>query len=305
MGQFDTSTGRGGAETSGSASAPINNGNGSGLNERAGADVRRFADDAKESAQRVLDEQRQTGASAVDGVARAVRTAADELDRTSPDLARYTREAASMAEGVSDAIRNRSLSDLIRSADDFARREPVAFFGAAALAGFVLTRFLSSSARHDHAAGYGSRRDIAGGMASAADTGRRGFEPRHASSFESRSSGHEGRSSAFAEGRSAGERQSPAGFENRHVGSGAATSPGSTGGAGSLPNTGTGQGSLATGAPTPPANPIVREGPETAATERERHLGAHAVSSGSPAGPASGSGSATGSKPGSTPTDRS
>jgi hypothetical protein len=43
-------------------------------------------------------------------------------------------------------VRNQSIEDIITAIDEFARRQPVAFFGGSVLAGFVLSRFLKSSA---------------------------------------------------------------------------------------------------------------------------------------------------------------
>jgi hypothetical protein len=95
----------------------------------------------------MAEDQRNAGADTVSGIASAARTAADDLERTSPEFARYTREAAGAVDRFSDAIRRRSFGDILRSADDFARREPVAFFGTALVAGFAVSRFLGSSAR--------------------------------------------------------------------------------------------------------------------------------------------------------------
>lgn len=166
MGQYDPGTRN---PATGADPGRTGTPNGGGIHDKVGAEARRFADGARDEARRVVDERRESGAETVDGLARAVRSAADELDRTSPDLARYTREAASMVEDVSDGIRHRSLGDIVRYADDFARREPVAFVGAAALAGFVLTRFLSSSARHIHTArATADHRDMTGAMSASA-----------------------------------------------------------------------------------------------------------------------------------------
>jgi hypothetical protein len=48
------------------------------------------------------------------------------------------------------ALRERSPGDLLRGAEDFARRQPLMFFGAATLAGFALARFARASAAHAH-----------------------------------------------------------------------------------------------------------------------------------------------------------
>ncbi len=88
---------------------------------------------------------RDAGASAIHDIAASARDVADSLEERQPDLARYARRAADSAEELSEAIRTRSVGDLLRDVDGFARREPVAFFGAALVAGFALTRFLGAS----------------------------------------------------------------------------------------------------------------------------------------------------------------
>lgn len=122
--------------------------------ERAKREAAGLSDAAKDRAREAFEEQRDSGAERVHDVARAARSAADDLERSSPELARYTREAASAVDEFSDAIRNRSLGDLVRGMDSFARREPVAFFGTALAAGFAISRFLGSSARHGDTRSY-------------------------------------------------------------------------------------------------------------------------------------------------------
>lgn len=88
---------------------------------------------------------RNAGAAAIDDMAGTARSIADGMEDRQPDLARYARRAAETAEDVSEAIRTRSFGDLLNEVNGFARREPVAFFGVAMLAGFALTRFLGAS----------------------------------------------------------------------------------------------------------------------------------------------------------------
>jgi len=75
-----------------------------------------------------------------------MRRAAREFDNDLPIAGSYIRKAASQIEGVSDSIKNGDFNDLVRGAQQFARRQPTAFLGIAVLAGFGLVRFLKSSA---------------------------------------------------------------------------------------------------------------------------------------------------------------
>jgi len=54
------------------------------------------------------------------------------------------RKAAGQLENVSDAMRNRDMSQIVGNVQDFARKQPTAFFGAAVLVGFAAVRFLKS-----------------------------------------------------------------------------------------------------------------------------------------------------------------
>jgi hypothetical protein len=53
---------------------------------------------------------------------------------------------ADNAERLSGAIRDKSVDQLIGMAQDFGRKQPAAFIGAAALLGFVASRFVMASA---------------------------------------------------------------------------------------------------------------------------------------------------------------
>lgn len=112
-----------------------------------------FVDAAKDVASQASGKLRQTvegqknvGAEYVGTLADTMRRAAREFDNDLPIAGTYIRKAASQIEGVSDSIKNGDFEDLIRGAQDFARRQPTAFLGLAVLAGFGLVRFLKSSA---------------------------------------------------------------------------------------------------------------------------------------------------------------
>jgi hypothetical protein len=104
------------------------------------------AEAAKHQALGFAEEQKQLGADHAEGIARAVHGAADQLQETSPEIARYVQEAASAVDGLARNLRDSSPGQLMGQMEDLARRQPVAFFGAAVLAGFALARFAKSSA---------------------------------------------------------------------------------------------------------------------------------------------------------------
>jgi hypothetical protein len=135
-----------------------------------GAEV---AEVAKERASHFAEEQKRAGADQAAGLARAVHHAAEDLEESSPQLARHVHEAASAMDGFARTLRDSSASELMARGEDLARRQPVAFFGAAVLAGFALARFAKSSAsearhgasRYDAGRSMTGRGAIGGGSA--------------------------------------------------------------------------------------------------------------------------------------------
>jgi gas vesicle protein len=112
------------------------------------AEGRDVIEAARQRAGSFAEEQKRAGAEQAKGLAEATHRAADQLKDASPQLAQYVHEAASSIEGLARALRERSPGELIGQAEHLARRQPVAFFGAAVLAGFALARFARSSASH-------------------------------------------------------------------------------------------------------------------------------------------------------------
>ena len=109
------------------------------------------AEQAKTKARSFADEKKEEAAGQVGGVASALRSTADNLEgEDQASMAGYARQAASGLDRVSDALSNRNVDDLLETAEDLARSQPVAFIGGAVLAGFVLARFAKSSSERRH-----------------------------------------------------------------------------------------------------------------------------------------------------------
>jgi hypothetical protein len=93
------------------------------------------------------ESQKERGADAMHRFAKAIRTAAHELEEGSPEIARQIRAAAGGVDSLSDNIHTKSVADLFNAAQDFARKQPAAFFAGAVIAGFAVSRFLKSSSQ--------------------------------------------------------------------------------------------------------------------------------------------------------------
>ena len=104
-----------------------------------------LASDANDRAKGFLTQQVASGADLAGHVADSVRSAADSLDRSAPQLANFVRSAAERVEEFSEDMRGKSAEELMRTASDFTRRQPALVFGLASLAGFVLLRVLKSN----------------------------------------------------------------------------------------------------------------------------------------------------------------
>lgn len=112
------------------------------LKHEAGAKAGEVADKGKSFA----SDQKALAASQINGVASAINKVADELDGSDQQMVgRYARDLASGLSGLGKTIEDRDVDDLMGLAQDFGRKQPVAFLGAAALAGFVASRFAMAS----------------------------------------------------------------------------------------------------------------------------------------------------------------
>ncbi|MHB2167221.1 hypothetical protein [Alsobacter sp. R-9] len=122
--------------------------------EQAKSEAGELAERAKRRAIDAAEEGKSTGANRLEGVAHAAHAAADALEDRAPEFAPYAHRAAESIEEFSRSFRTRSITDMLQDANAFARREPVAVFGATLIAGFAIARFLSSAPpRHREARG--------------------------------------------------------------------------------------------------------------------------------------------------------
>ncbi|MBF9033861.1 hypothetical protein HKCCE2091_06385 [Rhodobacterales bacterium HKCCE2091] len=106
---------------------------------------------AKSLKDEALDEAAKRGNRAKDSLAdevsdigNALRHAADELRTGSPQERTFGQMASALAD-VSDTVRDKDLGEIVGDLSDFARRNPLAFLGGAALLGFAGTRIARAS----------------------------------------------------------------------------------------------------------------------------------------------------------------
>ena len=117
--------------------APANGGS------TAGGD---FVGRVRERANAQITTQKERATDGLGTIAQAVRRSTEELRGGSHDtLAEYVEQAADQLERLSTHLKNRDVGELLRDAQQLARRRPVIFIGFAFALGLIGARFLKSS----------------------------------------------------------------------------------------------------------------------------------------------------------------
>ena len=93
----------------------------------------------------LLDDKVHDGADIVGHVANSAHSAAENLDKNSPQLAGLVRGVADRLDSYASDLRDQSVDQLVSAASDYTRRQPAIVFGLAALAGFFALRTIKST----------------------------------------------------------------------------------------------------------------------------------------------------------------
>lgn len=140
------------------------------------ASARGLMDRVREGATAQLSSQKERATDGLGSLAQAVRQSTQPFrDQKQDVIAQYIERAADQLEGFSARLRDRDINDLVGDVQQFARRQPAMFIGAAFAAGVLAARFLKSSG------------------------GNRGYRP--GSGGNDRHAAYGGRSSYMTEGR--------------------------------------------------------------------------------------------------------
>ena len=116
------------------------------IGEEAKAQVGELAEKAKGMA----SEQKDLLARQLVGLSGAIDRVANELEGENEASAQYVRMVADGANRLTSTLRDNNVDDILAMAQDFGRKQPVAFLGAAALLGLAASRFVLASAHRDH-----------------------------------------------------------------------------------------------------------------------------------------------------------
>ena len=108
--------------------------------------TRGVLDRVRESATSQLSTQKDRATDSLGSLAQAVRHSTQSLrDNQQDTVARYIEQAADHIERFSTQLRERNVAELMREVQQFARRRPAVFIGAAFVVGLASARFLKSS----------------------------------------------------------------------------------------------------------------------------------------------------------------
>ena len=109
--------------------------------------------DVAQKAKGMAAEQKDLVAGQLTGISEALGKVAGELENNGDSTAHYVRMVADSADKLTGSIRDNDVDSLLAMAQDFGRRQPVAFMGAAAVLGFAASRFVLASASRSRSAG--------------------------------------------------------------------------------------------------------------------------------------------------------
>ncbi|MGL4608394.1 MAG: hypothetical protein ACRCYY_01735 [Trueperaceae bacterium] len=108
--------------------------------------VTSVSQNVKERTQAVVEEGKGKVTSSLDAVASTLGKAKEELNSSDlKQLAPYGERLEDWTRGLSDYLKTAKAGDLVRDAEQLARRQPALFLGGAFALGLIAARFLKSS----------------------------------------------------------------------------------------------------------------------------------------------------------------
>ena len=106
---------------------------------------RGLLDAAKGTATSFADQRKDTAAQSIADLASSLRETGNSFEEQ-PSLKAFVGTAADGLEQIATGIRDRSFAEIYADIESVARRQPLTFGAGAAIAGFLLARFIKSSA---------------------------------------------------------------------------------------------------------------------------------------------------------------
>lgn len=120
--------------------------------DQASAEAEQLASDAATRTtgwvQSRLDTQKERAADSLSSIAETLRSTGQQLEGKPAAASEYVQRAADQVEDFAYYLRQRDVGEIVDEAEDFARRQPGIFLGAAFSLGLLGARFLKSSRRN-------------------------------------------------------------------------------------------------------------------------------------------------------------
>ena len=116
------------------------------IKQQAAGIGRTVGDAVGPKAEDIANRSKAAGADAVAGVARTAQALADTVASDSPAIADYVRGAGQKIDRLASDLRDKKVGDLLASAAEFGRSQPVIMLAGAALIGFALSRVVKAGA---------------------------------------------------------------------------------------------------------------------------------------------------------------
>ena len=109
--------------------------------------IKEEATHAVEKVKDIAAEKTNVIARQVSGLGSALEKVATELENSDqPQVGQYAKQIGATVKNFAQQMEGKDLGGIASMAEDFGRKQPVAFLGVAALAGFAASRFLTASA---------------------------------------------------------------------------------------------------------------------------------------------------------------
>jgi hypothetical protein len=116
------------------------------LQEEAKSAARAVGETVGHKLDEVAGRSKTVGADKVSHVAQTAEAIADQVAGDAPAVADYVRSAARRINGLADDLREKNVGELLSSAAEFGRSQPVVMLAGAALVGFALSRIVKAGA---------------------------------------------------------------------------------------------------------------------------------------------------------------
>lgn len=118
----------------------------------ASAAIKAGAESASERVKDAVSDRATFAARQVGGVAAALQKVGSELEGSEQaEIGKYATQIGRSVQGFAKQMEGKDLGAIANMAEEFGRKQPLAFLGIAALAGLTASRFLTASAKRTNA----------------------------------------------------------------------------------------------------------------------------------------------------------